>query len=298
MSYCEILIGGRNRELLFQKLRKANILLLNIKEIDEKTMIIRVPQKDYKKVFAICGNMWYNKLIKYGGLYGILNFVKKRICLILGLIIFIASVFYSNNLILDIEFVGLTKVSTAKAQESIQDIGVKKYGNFNDINLQSVEKNILSLSDEITFVTAKKSVNRLIITVFEENKGSKLIDFAPKNIVASESGTIKKITVFRGTAKREVGDKVLAGEVLIEGSFIANENIYQTCALGSVILESQIEWEYPTAEFNKTNEQLAVSKARFLAGDKNITDVKVSQKRENGSLLYCVNITYLVEIGG
>ena len=64
MSYCEILVRGKNQAFLFERLKKHNIDIIKVKTVDENTIIIRVYKKDSEKVFAIYPNICYNESVQ------------------------------------------------------------------------------------------------------------------------------------------------------------------------------------------------------------------------------------------
>lgn len=132
MGNCEILVEGRNFNILFEKLKKAKIDLINIKNINEKTIILVVKAKDCKKVFAILNNVWYNKLIKYTGTRALVEFCKNRIGFLIGLVFFFIIACYFSGVIFSVEINGVN------GNEKVEILNFLENENFK--NLQSLTK--------------------------------------------------------------------------------------------------------------------------------------------------------------
>lgn len=290
MSTADILVRGRNRRLLFEKLRRGGISVRNVQTLDEKNVVLTVDAKDCEKVFAICGGMWYNKLIKIKGFRGVAAKITKRAALFVGIALFFAACFFSGRLIFSTEIRGASDESLAVIESVLAKSGVKKGAVYSGQTAKQIERDVLSSLENCSFVTVEKRGNRLIIEVFEEQ--SPQIPAGSKAIVAREDGVVSKIIVYRGEALFAAGDSVKSGDVLIK-------SVGSGTAMGVVEIRSTFVYEYAVQVFDQTSEIRAVAVARAMCphGADSEVDSVVTEKTGSGAVI-TVTLGYIVKYGG
>lgn len=295
MGNCEILVEGRNFNILFEKLKKAKIDLINIKNINEKTIILVVKAKDCKKVFAILNNVWYNKLIKYTGTRALVEFCKNRIGFLIGLVFFFIIACYFSGVIFSVEINGVNGNEKVEILNFLENENFKKFTIVNESQFNEVKKKIVSINEDINYVTIKKSSNRLIIDVFKENEHSSIKKFENK-ITSPISGTVRKIVAYKGTSVVSVGQKVSEGDLLIDGTIFLEGKSEIGFAFGYVEIENVVLFEQKVKNFSEESKAEAIEKAKFLIEEK--YEIEKVEVKENATLSsYEVYITFLLKIG-
>lgn len=297
ISTAEILIKGRNRQVLFDKLAKRNVNVLNIKNIDEKSFIVTVDVKDSKKVFTICGNMWYNKLVKINGFRAVCEWVKRHLALCLGTLFLFVVAFYFDNVILDVDIQGVKSVSVTEITQKLESFGVKRFSKFSSLDIEKIKKEVNSISENFSFVTVQKRGNRLIVDVSERQSRQTLKDFSKKQIVSDVNGRIVSANVYRGKLVKNVGDEVFVGDVLIDGVFTFNEENFQTYAFGKVVVEVEREWEFFAKSDCDFERAKAIALAKFHC-ENNAELKKITVEPFLEGYVYRVTLNFFYVCGG
>ncbi|MBO4573407.1 MAG: sporulation protein YqfD [Clostridia bacterium] len=235
-STATILIVGRNRSMLFERLKKRKILLLKVKIIDDKRLFIKVKYKDAAKVFEICKNMWYNKLVAVNGPRRILSFFLTKLPLTIAAALFIAAICVLDNFVLFVDFSGVPKAYLKKAARIIDGHRIGFLTPFSAIDYKGVGKELLSI-DGVGYASAEKAGYSLKLTVKADD-----MDEAPvksrKNIVADVDGIVKSVSVYRGRALKKVGDQVKAGDIIADGAVeLADGSISYGDCMALIVVE-------------------------------------------------------------
>lgn len=298
MSYVEFLVEGRNRPLLFQKLKKHGVAVLKSKSVDEKTLILRVRAKDKEKVFAIFGKTWYNKQIGTGGWCAVTDFLRKRSAFVIGLVAFLVAVIVANGRIFGVSVSGADNKLCYEVAEICKEEGAIRFARFSSLDFKRIERRIFALDERISYVTVDKNgynLNVSLVTASEEDKSR---FFAGKALCSTVSGTLKYLEVYRGTAVKNVGDKVYAGDELIRGEFSVPENSFPTVAMGRAVVECETSYDFITELFDDESASRALEKARFFTQQESYTEQSVEEITVGEISVLRVKLKYLVNIGG
>ncbi len=232
----EYSIKCSNYEYFIQAVHKRNISIYKINYSKDNVLIIVIDYVDNSKIFAICKNMCYNILkIKYKGLLSPFFVAFKNLGLVIGVILFCIVNYFLNDLVLGVDYTGSASIYKNHTDEIIREYGVEKYSKFSSINLKDLETYILENNSAISYVSCKKSGNRLIIDSSLSKNSPPAISRQSKNIVSDVEGVVEKITILRGTPQVNVGDYVLKDSVLIGGYQLDKEGeMIESFALGYV----------------------------------------------------------------
>ena len=301
MSYCEILVRGKNQAFLFERLKKHNIDIIKVKTVDENTIIIRVYKKDSEKVFAILGKTWYNKLIRLGGFYGFFSNVRKRIGFLIGAILFLLLSYFSKDIIFSVDVVGAKPKNEIYLEKNLSSFGIERFSNFNKLDINKIKESLLSDLDNVSFVTLEKSGNRLIIRLFESDNSAEINNLDSKSLISTTSGKLVRLNVYSGSAKKEVGDQVCIGEELISGKVSTDLGDYETKALGYALIESTFLYEKTFEDISYYDKASVIEEAKFnlpISEYDCIISYFIEENRLAKGIHILVKINYLVEIGG
>lgn len=243
MSTVDILIKGRNRLLLFEKLKRANVSVLKTEEKEDSSLVIRIKYKDYNKVIEILKNVWYNKTVKYNGLIGVSRFLIKHLALFISMAAFIVSLFFIDDLLLFTEISGVSVYHERRIENVLKSVGVKPFAAFSAIGIGEIKNLILSDNERIGFVSVEKRGNTLKIVAVMGEEDRRPME-KPDSIVAKHSGVITSLSVLRGKALKAVGDRVVAGETVVQGVLSDGDAEYDSYAIATFTIAC--EYDYST----------------------------------------------------
>jgi len=147
---------------------------------------------------------------------------RKRKLFPIGIIFFIALLYYLSGFIWLVEIGGNERVEHEQILEFLDErglsIGVRKA----DIDRFAIERALITHFDDISFINIGIRGTRAAVTVSETLPREELIDKSrPCDIIAKRDGVISSIFVSTGTPMVREGDVVLAGDVLVSGTIVA-----------------------------------------------------------------------------
>ncbi len=249
----ECLIACNKESYLVEMLHRKGVDVLKVKKVDCNNVIITVDYVYRNIFFAICKNMCYNvKRIWYKGVMSPFANLVRYSSVVIGFILFVILSSFLGNSILQIDYIGSGKSVANQTAHLLEEYGVKKYDNFSKLDFVDLQTYILENSPNLSFVTCKKSGNRLIIDSRLIKVENPSISHGGKDIISDVDGVITKISVLRGTSLFNVGDTVKVGDVLIGGYAIgSNEETYESFALGYVIISYKYNEVFKTENTSK-----------------------------------------------
>ena len=232
--------------MLFEKFRRGGVVLLKSEETADG-LIIRVKYKDLKKAFAILGNMWYNKPIRYHGAIGAWAFFKRHAATSVSAALFVLFCFLINGRVLFYETSGASQSKSAAITSLIDASDINLLSAPTETSLKKLQTEILKNDPTLDFVTVRMVGNVLKVEVRERAEATPLKERS-RDIRSSSSGVITSISVYRGKALKKVGDTVLVGESVIKGVIADEETEYETYAVGSFTVRCESSFEIPVAD--------------------------------------------------
>ncbi|MDY6367481.1 MAG: sporulation protein YqfD, partial [Clostridia bacterium] len=159
--YVSFEVKGRNVERLMESLARQEITLYKIKKISAKKTLFSIKAADEQKFFAIINKVWYNtfsiKKLRYGGINYPFYFLIKNVGIAVGILLFTVVSAVSNDYIFSFEFTGSGSVYERAITYVLEQNGVKKFSRFSQINLSALEDILLAESEQLSFVSLKKS---------------------------------------------------------------------------------------------------------------------------------------------
>lgn len=233
---CQITFEGLNVNRTLAQLNKMGIALYGVTR-EGKITTIQVPARRAKQTIALLQEKCYNIIgIKYFGLTAAVKFVKFRfvlpiVCLLAVIVLAISSQFcfkivvsgdFDSNLVCD----------------ALSSAGVKVGSNMSKLNVDVLE-NTLANEMGAMYAVVTRSGSVLYVNVVAKKEIAPPIDMTVRrDIVATRSGVVTQLLCEQGNALVKVGDVVKAGDVLIEGKRLYNDNTYdEVYAMGRVTLQ-------------------------------------------------------------
>lgn len=275
------LVSGRNRNLLFQKIAKNKINALKIKIINEKFAEITIDNKDCLKYFAICKNMWYNKLVKVGGILAPFYLLVKNPLKTIALTLSLCIILLGENLYFKTDYQGDSLLVRPYIERLFAENGINKYCFVTNAKLQSL-KSQLQKQENVGYARVEKVGNKIIVDLrLLKNSPSKPQPLKT-DLIANENMKILKATVYSGTLLKGAGEVVKKGDVIAGAYKIIDEKIYPCDLYAFISAECSYVYTY-TAKFDINNELLArvYEVAKFNLGDFEILSHNITVDNNN-----------------
>ena len=192
------------------------------------------------------------KVAKRGGLPDLLGKYKRRFGLMLGMIIAAVLVFASHRFVWDIRVTGNEKMTSGEIISLLDEYGFSVGSYIPDANTDRIENRILIDSDKISWISINVVGTVAEVQVRERVAAdSESVALKPANLVASKSGIVEEVRIFRGLAMVGAGKYVEKGELLVSGLFDSvQEGFRYTRAAGEIYARTveefyiEIPYEY------------------------------------------------------
>ena len=233
---CQITFEGLNVNRTLAQLGKMGIALYSITR-QGKITTVQVPARRAKQTIALLQERCYNIIgIKYFGLTAAVKFVKFRFVLPIVCLLAVIALAVSSQFCFKIVVSG--DFDSELVYEALNNVGVKVGSNVSKLNVDVLEN---TLANEIgaMYAVVTRSGSVLYVNVVAKKQIDPPIDMKQRrDIVATRSGVVTQLLCEQGNALVKVGDTVKAGDVLIEGKRLYNDETYDDVyALGRVTLQ-------------------------------------------------------------
>lgn len=281
-------VHGGNRELLFQKLKKNGITVLNEKKSGEKSFEITIDNKDCDKFFAICKKTWYNEKIKVGGVLAPFYKIIHAPQIAIACVLFVAVTLFSGNLFLGAEYRKDALLYRQAVENAFEQCGIRFGASFSEEKIEKAER-YLSERFDFAFLQIEKRANRAIVEIKDGARAPERMISTLTDVIASEDLTILKMSVYSGTPLVKEGDLVKKGAPIIGAYQTIKETPVPCPITGSVSAKCAFDFAY-TCKTEPTDGDVsrAVSAAHFMLGDYTVcgSEVSVEDKTIKVKLYY------------
>ena len=162
------------------------------------------------------------RIVEKKGVPFVIHKLKKRVLFPVGLIFFIAFLYYLSGFIWLVEIQGNERVEHEQIIEFLDDHGLSIGSRKADIERFSIERELIFHFDDIAFINIGIQGTRAQVTVAETLPHEVSVDKSmPCDIIAKRDGVISSIFVSTGTPMVREGDVVLEGDLLVSGTIVA-----------------------------------------------------------------------------
>ncbi len=214
-GYLIVELKGNALERLFNKMSSKEIELWDIKRV-RHGFCFKMKARDYSRIRPI---LRYRKctvrITKKKGLPFLVYRSKQRKAFFIGIMIFFMLLKILTSIVWFIEIEGNEIVSSDDLQSVILSSGIQRGSWIKDIDLLNLEKTILKEIPKILWIDASLKGTRLQIKIVEK----KLFDKTElTDIIATNSGIITQMIVFKGKSMVQEGDIVQKGQLLIQAA--------------------------------------------------------------------------------
>lgn len=223
-GYVIIKITGEYSERLLNQAALENLYFWDVQRIDSKTLIARICIGDFFKLSCFARKTRCRIfIIERVGLFFIVHKIRKRKVFLIGFLLFIIAVYLLSSFIWFIEVHSPDRVLSSKIGADLRGWGLKE-GTFKyRINKRYYLDRILDKYKDIAWVEIEIKGSRVIVELVKKQLPPELEENTPCDIIASKDGMIEEIIPLRGEALVKPGDTVSAGDLLISGKIVFDE---------------------------------------------------------------------------
>lgn len=235
-SACRVRIRSAAPELALSRLAEAHIRFWDPKRVDDFTQELSVRTRDVAEVQRLSARVLGEaEVVAETGLLVFLRRFRRRKAFLAALALIFAAAYVLPNFIWCITVEGNSKIPSEQILRELRDLGVG-FGTWgNSIQPTALKNQMLVRIPELEWLTVNHSGALATVVVRERRDAPEVIDRRTvTNLVASRDCVITKMEVLSGQAVRQVGQAVLAGEVLVSGYADFGHCVQATRALGEV----------------------------------------------------------------
>ncbi|SMC93938.1 sporulation protein YqfD [Sporomusa malonica] len=212
----KIRISGSMPERFINLCIAERILLWDINKTNED-LIAWIGLNDFFKIRPLVfRSRTQVKVLSHRGLPFVIKRAKRRKMLMAGAILFIILLNLLSSYVWFVDITGLKSVPENGIRYVASQQGLKPGAVRDDVNIKSVEREILLNIPEVAWVGINFTGTRAVIEVVEKTM-PKQENKAPAHIVAIKDGLITEIIALAGQPAVKKGDTVKKGDLLVKG---------------------------------------------------------------------------------
>lgn len=220
---------------LTEKLYNIGINIYEIKNFDNY-LLIKISYEDYEKLKKYLKS--YNiSIFSYTGIKKLEKYAMKNFVFFISLFIGVIILLIVNNMIFKIEIKTNNKEIYEMVNESLKENNIKVFTlKKRHKNVEKIVEKILQENEkDIEWLEIVYDGLKMKVLVTEKIKFNSEVEYKYCNVVASSSGKIISMNVYKGDVLKEVNDYVNKGDILITGEITHNEEVKDIlCAKGEV----------------------------------------------------------------
>ena len=219
-GYIRIAVEGYYIERFINICTTNKILIWNLKREKGVRLHLNIGIQDFYKAIEVAKKLKCKiKIEKKRGIPFIANKYRKRKAFLVSLIIILVALYISSNYVWNIEIQIEDNLQLENIEEDIEEAGLKIGMRKNKVNVEEIVNKIRLKRDDISWIGINLKGTNAIVKAVKAKEAPEIIDEKDYcNIVAKKGGTITQIIAQNGTAQVKVGDKVEAGQILIQGT--------------------------------------------------------------------------------
>jgi len=223
-------VCGAYVENLLNAAALSAIELWDIECVDACTLRLSMYEPEYEPLQTIAEKcMCEIRMLNTQGGSRDRRLLKRRAWLLGFLCLTAAMLFVSSLFVWEIEVVGNEQLTDGQILRALSRCGVDKGSCRYAISADLVRSEMIRQLPEIAWMTVNINGSRAVAVIVERREKPEIYaESQPADIVAAQTGIIKRMSVENGKAVVHRGQSVLAGETLVSGTMdsIANGNKY------------------------------------------------------------------------
>ncbi len=239
-GWVEIQVTGASPEEFFNLLARENFGFWRPRQVDATTWTFRVSIWDWHRVPPLALRARCEaRLLRRGGLPGLLWQLRFRYALLAGLCISTVAVGILSQFILTVRVSGNVEVPTGAILSQLRAQGVRPGAFGPSLDVRNISHGVILELPELSWMTINVKGTVAEVLVREGDPRPELVDEdVPAHIVAKHSGIITHMDATRGQAWVKKGDTVVAGDTLISSWVDFVEPPGATADLGGMLVRA------------------------------------------------------------
>ena len=219
MGYVRLTIEGYYIERFINICTTNKILIWSLKREKGVKLHLNIGIQDFYKAIKVAKKLKCKvKIEKKRGVPFLLNKYRKRKVFLISLIVIMIALYVSSNYVWNIEIQIEDNLELENIEEDIKQSGLEIGTLKSKINTQEIVNKIRLKRDDISWIGISLQGTNAIVKAVKAKEAPELIDEKDYcNIIAKKGGIITQISAQNGTAQVKIGDRVEAGQVLIQG---------------------------------------------------------------------------------
>lgn len=216
-GYVNILVRGDNLEKFMNMAASRGIYLWDIRKIGDNEIFVKTRLSAVRPLRHIARRT--KSRFRFRGREGLpfmINRVKKRKSLVIGVLFFLLGLYALSSFIWFIDIKGNNTLPAKKILNTASGAGLRFGALKYRVDQEKVENLIRDSIPEVSYVGVRISGTRATIEIAEKKVIQKQ-QAQPANIVAVKAGLVKEVLVLVGNPAVKEGDTVVPGQVLISG---------------------------------------------------------------------------------
>lgn len=222
---------------------KNGVQIRNVKKKNITTMTMEISLKNYPKIEEIAHRTKTKVIIlDRRGLAFFLITLKRRWTLIIGIIIFIALIYYLSTFVWRIEIISDKNLPPYEIRQQLYSYGIKPGISKKNVNVYEIEEKLIRNNENIMWVRVRVEGAELKVSVAERQSPPSIVsENSPCNLVAKRDGEVVRVYTKAGTPVVKKGDIIRKGQILVKGEQGHEGDTYTVRAVGDVFCKTFYE---------------------------------------------------------
>ena len=218
-GYLVLRFRGANLEIILNRITDSGLYLWNVERVADNIMIAHIGVGNFAALRSLLWGTRTNvAILDKKGLPFVLNKLKHRQLLLIGLVVVMISLYYLSGFIWFIQVHGNQAIAVDSIMAILSREGLRVGAAKKELNLRKLELVLMTELEDLSWAGITVQGSLLKIQVAERSTPEQeTIQYG--NIVASKDGLITQVLPFRGTPQVRVGDTVKKGQILISGQY-------------------------------------------------------------------------------
>lgn len=228
LHHCEVTVEGLDRERAINRLIKAGIGMMQMREHDDITFSFICSYDDAKKIGKIIGKNYLASIDAHAGIIPFARTAVRRSGLVIGIAIICIMLIAQQNIVTQIDIEGHYKTDEDALRGSLAKQGLSEGAAVWKIDNQEIENSILADYSDIRWINIERQGSRVWVHIAEGSLEDAEEKSAVHDVVAAKSGYVTRVIARDGQALVKPGDYVEKGQVLISCFVPINNTTYDT----------------------------------------------------------------------
>ena len=198
---------------------EAGIIMSNIAIASEISIQATINRLNLQYLTAIIQSRSEKiRILKYSGIFWVLQRIKKRPVLLFGIVLFLLLSFYLPTRVLFVSVDGNNTISERLIVEKAADCGIGFGASRRKVRSEKMKNSLLSAIPELRWAGINTRGCVAVISVLERTGQDNLKKpMGLNSVVAAVDGVICEITSVKGNPLCKVGQAVKKGQLLVSG---------------------------------------------------------------------------------